>query len=135
MGCRERLRRVVYDTSILMLLYDGVDVFESAAEALATKPECVILKPTLEELEKLAESKSIRKRRAARLALTEIEKRKCRIVEAEGPADDAIVRYVVGDCEAVVATADRELRRRLREKGIPHLFYKSDRRSLMLEGA
>ena len=135
MGCGERLAEVVYDTSVLMLLYDGVDVFEEAGRVLGSKPACVILTQVVEELRRLASSRSVRKRRAAAMALRELERRGCKVVEAGGvDVDDAIVRYASSNCRAIVATADRELRRRLRERGLPHLFYKADRRSLVLEG-
>ncbi len=136
LGCSERLARVVYDTSVLMLLYDGVDVFEEAANALLSRPECVVTSRTVEELRRLASSRSARKRRAALLALREIERRGCRVVDSPGgTSDDAILAYLARDPCAVAATADRELRRRIREMGLPHLFYKHDRRGLVLEGA
>jgi rRNA-processing protein FCF1 len=119
-----------------MLLYEGVDVFESAAAALLSNPECIVTRRTIEELKALASSKSARRRRAALTALKEVERRGCKIVDVEGAtADDTVIAYVVKDPCAVVATADRELRRRIRELGLPHLFYKHDRRSLVLEGA
>ncbi len=134
MGCSERLRNVIYDTSILMLLYDGVDVFEEASSTLVSRPGCIVPRRVVEELERLASTPSTRKRRAASLALREVQRRGCRIVDTSSPAaDDAVVELARLYRDAIPATADRELRRRLREHGIPHLYYKHDRRSLVLE--
>lgn len=137
MGYSKRLKRVVYDTSILMLLYDGVDVFEESASLLLSSPECVIPSQVVKELKRLAErTSSIHRRRAARLALEAIERKKCRIVNIEASnTDDAIISIVVNDPEAIVATADNELRRRLREIGLPNIYYRRSRHGLMLEGA
>jgi len=137
MGYSKRLKRVVYDTSILMLLYDGVDVFEESASLLLSSPECVIPSQVVKELKRLAErTSSIHRRRAARLALEAIERKKCRIVNIEASnTDDAIISIVVNDPEAIVATADNELRRRLREMGLPNIYYRRSRHGLMLEGA
>ncbi len=132
---RPRLRRAVYDTSALMLLAEGVRVFDDVEELLEAKPECIVLKPVLEELEKHASSRSVRKRRAARLALSIVEKR-CRIVDfgAGMLADDAIVEYVLRDGEAIAVTADTGLHRRLLRLGIPHVYYREERRGFEISG-
>jgi rRNA-processing protein FCF1 len=137
MGFSKRLKRVVYDTSILMLLYDGVAVFDESGSLLLSNPECIIPRQVEDELKKLAESaSSIHRRRAARLALEAIRKRGCRVVEVDADnTDDAIIAIVASDPEAIVATADNELRRRLREMGLPNIYYRRSRHGLMLEGA
>ncbi|ABM80306.1 PIN domain-containing protein [Hyperthermus butylicus] len=136
MGCSTRLRRVIFDTSMLMLLYDGVDVFGQVEELLDAKPECIVPRPVVDELQRLASSgQSLRQRRAARLALHAIELRGCKIVETtDVSADDAILELALSDPVAIVATADGELRRRLREKGLPNIYYRRSRHGLMLEG-
>ncbi len=135
LGRRERLRRVVYDTSILLLAYEGVDVFGDTERVLETRPECIVTSKVVEELERLAARGQAKTRRAARLALTLLQARNCRVVDVEAEtADDSILAYVLSDPEAIVATADGELRRRLREKGLPHIFYWKGKGGLQLEG-
>ena len=74
-------------------------------------------------------------RRQASLALKFAEK--CRVVQVEKDLketyDDVIVR-VAAEWRCPVATNDRELRRRLRNFGIPVIFLRQKRR-LELEGA
>ena len=132
--CGERIDKAVFDTSILMLVYDGIPVFEEVERTLESKPECIVPVQVQEELRRLAEKSSIKKQRAAKLAL-KIIKNYCNIVSVPGDSgDDAIIEYVSKDCNSIAVTADSELRRRLREKGLPHIFYKAERRGLMLEG-
>ncbi len=134
MGHRERLRYFVPDTSILLLIYDGVDVFTEVEELLEAKPQCILLAPVLRELERLSRSaKPFRRRAAARLAL-QVALRRCRVVDYPGDvADDAIVEYVSRNPEAVAATADMGLLRRLRMLGIPSIYYREERHGLEAE--
>ena len=129
------MRRVAYDTSILLLLYEGVPVFDEAAELLASNPECLVPRQVVKELERLATAApGLHRRRAARLALALVE-RKCRVVDVEGAetADDALLLLALRDPGTIVATADNELRRRLREHGLPNIYYRRSRHGLMLE--
>ena len=120
-----------------MLLYEGVPVFEEAAELLASNPECVIPAPVLGELKKLAASSQagLHRRRAARLALEALQRHGCRVVETTANrADEALIELSTADKELIVATADNELRRRLRELGLPNIYYRRSKHGLMLEG-
>ena len=132
---RPRLRRAVYDTSALMLLAEGIHVFDDVEALLEARPECIVLRPILEELKKHSQSRSVRKRRAARLALSIIERR-CHLVEFGSGmlADDAIVEYVLRDQEAIPVTADTGLHRRLLRLGIPHIYYREEKRGFELSG-
>ena len=132
---RPRLRRAVYDTSALMLLAEGIHVFDDVEALLDARPECIVLEPVLRELEKHAASRCVRKRRAARLALSVVERR-CRVIDFGGDmlADDAIVEYVLRDPEAIAVTADTGLHRRLLRLGIPHIYYREERRGFELSG-
>lgn len=89
----------------------------------------------VEELRRLSTSApGLHRRRAARLALCLVEK-KCRVVDVEGAwtADDALLALALRDPDTIIATADNELRRRLREHGLPNIYYRRSRHGLMLE--
>ncbi len=134
MGYSQRLRRAAYDTSVLLLLYEGVRVFEDVEEALEAKPECIVPEQVVEELKRLAAGGNLRQRRAARLALAVLEKHGCRVVRVDArTADEALLRLALEDPGVIVVTADNELRRRLRELGIANVYYRASRRGLMLE--
>ncbi len=101
---------------------------------LYSNPECLVPAQVARELEKLSvQGPGLHRRRAARLALAAVQRR-CRIVEVEAEsADDALIVLALSDPELIVATADNELRRRLRELGIPNIYYRRSRHGLMLE--
>jgi len=127
------MKRVAFDTSVLLLLYEGVPVFEEAAELLLSNPDCVVPKQVVEELERLAAASGLHRRKAARLALMAVQ-RYCEVRKIDGDtADDALIALATMDPELIVATADRELRRRLRELGLPSIYYRRSRHGLMLE--
>ncbi len=127
-------RRVIIDTSILLLLYEGVRVFDDIEEILETYPECVVPRHVIIELKKLANSKKVHKRKAAQLALN-VVLRLCRVVDVQDAenTDDAIIKLALRETDAIVVTADNELRRRLRELGKPNIYYRRSRHGLMLE--
>ncbi|AEM39430.1 hypothetical protein Pyrfu_1573 [Pyrolobus fumarii 1A] len=131
-----RIAEAVYDTSALMLLAEGVPVFELVEEVLGAKPRCVVLPQVLEELERHASSRSVRKRVAARLAIQIVSKRGCVTpnFRAGRLADDAIVEYVRRNIHAIAVTADTGLHRRLLQLGIPHLYYREEGRRFEAAG-
>ncbi len=131
-----RLRKAVYDTSALMLLADGVQVFDMVEELLGARPQCILLPQVREELEKHAASRSAKKRMAARLALRVVREKGCIEPDfrVEGIADDAIVEYVRRNPDAIAVTADRGLHRRLLAMGIPHLYYREEGRRFEAAG-
>jgi len=127
---------VVLDTNMLMLAASGVRVFEQIEEELETKPDFVVLKPVYDELVKIATSYKSSTARRALLAFR-LAEQYCRIVEyALRPgesADDAIVNFALQH-NAIVATNDRELRRKLRLHGIPEAYFREEARRVRVEG-
>jgi len=134
---RERIKCVLLDASILMLAYEGVDVLGEIERILDSKPKCLVLKPTLEELERLAVKAKPKRRIAARFAI-ELIKRYCEVVDYKSCKDEdpdtLFLRFVLEHGDVMPVTADNELRRRLREKGIPNIYYRRERHGLELEG-
>ena len=132
----EETMKVVLDANFLFVPSQfNLDIFEELANLLNQRFEPIILSSTQKELQGLAESSSPKKRKQARLALRLAEK--CRAFSAEKGLretfDDVIVR-VAAEWKSPVATNDRELRRRLRNLGVPVIFLRQKRR-LELEGA
>ena len=136
MGYSERIRRAGYDSSALMLLYNGVSLFDDVAMLLASNPKCLVPAQVVQELRGLAESaRQLHRRRAAGLALQVVESM-CEIVEVDAAnADEALIKLAVELPDAIIVTADNELRRRLREIGLPNIYYRRSRHDMELEGA
>jgi rRNA-processing protein FCF1 len=128
--------KVVLDANFFLVPSQfNVDIFEEVAKLLNQRFEPVLLSSTQRELQGLAESASPKKRKQALLALRLAEK--CRLIPVEKGLketyDDVIVR-VAAEWKTPVATNDRELRRRLRNLGVPVIFLRQKQR-LELEGA
>lgn len=101
----------------------GVDIFEGMSTLLNRKTEPILLTPTCRELQKIATSKHPKRRLEARLALKLAEK--CRIVKAEPSADETVDDLIVRLAKKwgyMVATNDRELRKKLKKKMVPVIF-------------
>lgn len=107
---------VILDANFLMIPENyGVDIFTELDRILDKKYKVVIPEVVTEELENLKEGGSPSERRAAKVAL-ELSSRGEK-VPSEEPADKEIMR-LAQEKNCVVATNDKNLRKKLREKGI-----------------
>ena len=127
---------VLLDTNILMLIGRGIDIFTQIEELLDTKPEYYVIEPVVKELEKIIAHGGVKERKAAKLAL-ELVKKKCRIIEIslspDKSVDDLLLEIALRE-GFIVATNDRELRRRLREAGIPEIYFREEKQLLEAQG-
>ena len=127
---------VLLDTNILMLIGRGIDIFTQIKELLDTKPEYYVIEPVVKELEKIFAHGGVKERKAAKLAL-ELVKKRCRVIEIslspDKSADDLLLEIALRE-GFIVATNDRELRRRLREAGIPEIYFREEKQLLEAQG-
>ena len=128
--------KVIFDSNFLFVPSQfQLDIFEELTTLLNQRFDPILLSPTQKELQRLAKEGSPKTRKQASLALKLAEK--CRVVHVDkglkGTHDDVIVR-VAAEWECPVATNDRELRKRLRNLGVPVIFLRQ-RHRLELEGA
>jgi len=112
--------KIIVDTSFLMAqgLF-RIDLMRELEKIVEGKFELVVPSQVLGELKRLADKGGPQERIAARIGLNLISR--ARIVEAHGPADEAIFNMAV-EKRWAVGTNDGELRRRLRRKGIPVIY-------------
>ncbi|MCW4016495.1 MAG: nucleotide-binding protein [Candidatus Bathyarchaeota archaeon] len=132
---KEATLKIILDANFFFVPSQfNLDIFEELANLLNRRFEPVLLSSTQKELEGLAHS-SPKVNKQALLALRFAEK--CSFVSAEKVLtesyDDVIVR-VASEWSCPVATNDKELRKRLREKGVPVIFLRQKRR-LEMDGA
>ena len=128
--------KVILDSNFLFIPSKfQIDIFEGLMNLLNQRFELILLSSTYNELLIMAEKGSPSMRKKAALALKLAEK--CSIVTVkkgmEETHDDVILR-IASKWKCLVATNDRELRKRLRDKGIPVIFMRGKSR-LELEGA
>lgn len=130
----QRCLEVVLDTNFIILLSEYPYLIDELNEVIPFKSVCVLLTAVLEELE--AVSKRLGEVRRRMLGkILEVLRGRCVVVDAgrSRVVDEAIIDYA-REHGAVVATNDRELRRRLREMGIPNVFFRGESRRLEYEG-
>ncbi|MEM2983809.1 MAG: hypothetical protein QXL24_01195 [Candidatus Jordarchaeaceae archaeon] len=106
--------KVILDTNFLMAPFEiGVDIISELDRLIKQKYEIVILKRTIDELKGLSQNPKLKIRRAAKLALEMAERYKIvEMTNQNGNLDDLIVRFSK-NTYCVVATNDRNLRRKL----------------------
>ena len=126
--------RVILDSNFLMMpIQFHIDVFRELDELLNQKVETVTPSPVYEEIKRIACGKS-KLAKEAKLALKIAEKSEVFEVKL-GPGestDDLIVR-LASEWGCLVATNDRELRRRLRDLTVPVIYLRQKSR-LAIEG-
>jgi rRNA-processing protein FCF1 len=127
---------VVLDTNFLMIPTQfGLDIFSEAERVLEKSVEFVVLESVVAELERNIACASMTDSRAFKIALN-LAKR-CRVIKHERikrdtPVDDLILDYA-SVANAVIATNDRELRKRAHSRRIPVLFLRG-KKQLQLMG-
>ncbi|RLF17687.1 MAG: hypothetical protein DRJ66_00175 [Thermoprotei archaeon] len=111
-----------------------MNIIEGLERIMEGKYELVVPSFCIKELEDIMKRGFI-KRKKAQLAL-ELVKKHARIINVplmeNERVDDALVR-IAKEMRAIVATGDREIRKKLRKEGIPVVFVRA-RKKLELEG-
>jgi hypothetical protein len=110
-----------------------IDIFRELDELLNQKVETVIPSPVYEEIQRIACGKS-KLAKEAKLALKIAEKSEVLEVKLEpGESTDDLIARLAKECGCLVATNDRELRRRLRSLMVPVIYLRQKSR-LAIEG-
>jgi rRNA-processing protein FCF1 len=127
---------VVVDTSFLLIPAEfGIDVFAESKRVLERSIDFIVLTSVLQEIGTGTKSgDSLRDRKfqmAGDLA------KQCRTVTIDSsiagiPVDDQLLEYTIS-IKGILATNDRRLRERARERGLPVLLMRGKKR-LALEG-
>jgi len=128
--------QVILDSNFLFIPSQfQIDIFEELLNLLNQQFDPVLLSVTQQEILTMAKKGSPKMRKQASLARKLAQK--CRIAQVkqgkEETHDDVVVR-IAQKWKCPVATNDRTLRERLRNKGIPVIFLREKAR-LALEGA
>ncbi|MCP8305675.1 MAG: 30S processome protein Utp24 [archaeon] len=126
------MAKVLLDTSFILLLASKpLASIREMGDALG-KAELLLLKDTIKELEAISKRSSIKRSKLARSALDFARNLEVIDYIGEGTVDDKILKCAL-EKDLIVATMDRELRRKLRAMGLPVITLKGDR--VMVEGA
>jgi len=112
--------KIILDTNILIYaIKQKIDLVSQIKGRHGQSAEIIVPNLVKEELENLKTSaKKGADKRAANLALQIIEFSNLKEIELCGNTDNEIVKWAKQN-KAVVATSDRELKQKLKRKGIP----------------
>ncbi|RLE66874.1 MAG: hypothetical protein DRJ38_00555 [Thermoprotei archaeon] len=126
---------VIVDTDIILhSLENKIDLVEEIRSIIEYPIQLCVLRSTIYELEKIARIGSWRTSRMARIALKMLVNKNIEIIDDEClgdmPTDEKIV-LLAEKLDAIVATDDRELRKKLEKKEIP-VIYTREKKKLVL---
>jgi uncharacterized protein len=119
------MKKVILDTNFLLIpgLFK-VDIFTEIRNLAHFNYELFIIDKTIDELKKIIDnqfSKSYDKLNA-KIGLQLIKQKKIKKIKSDCYVDDAILK--IADENTVVATSDKELKKKLREKEIKLILLK-----------
>jgi rRNA-processing protein FCF1 len=123
-------KKIVLDTNFLMVPGQiGVDIFEELQEACDFQYELYTTTANIEELEKIAKTGTIKDRTAAKVAIGLIKAKDLKIIAVERDiiADDSLHR--LSENGYLIATADRELQKRLKR----YIYLRQNKYALLKE--
>ncbi len=111
--------KVILDTNFLMLPGRlGIDVFREIDRALCLKHKLFVLSTTKDELKNIVENAKGSEKKAAKIGLELLER--CEVLPADRKPDIAIFDFI--NENTVVATTDKEFRKKLKKKGVKTLY-------------
>lgn len=111
---------VILDTNFLLIPeVHGVDILSELERILNLKYELVIPEVVIGELRHIKKDGEPSEKKAASIALDLLDDVK--IVKSEKPADEDILR-LASEMDSVVGTNDKNLKKQLRDRGIPVIY-------------
>lgn len=117
--------KVILDTNMILLIARGIRVKEDIESALESEAEFLCPDSVIRELQDIVSMGKSDWRRA-QWCLLNIDKICTRVSSIEASADEDIILlsdyYKDMGYDVIVATNDRELRRKLRSKGVPTAY-------------
>ena len=127
--------KILLDTNFLMIPAQfRVDIFNELERICDFPYTICTLTSIKDELKKIIQEQKKKYREAAKIALELIENKKIEVLEpiSEGFVDDQVLE--IAESEGMcVATLDKELKKRIREKGLPLVSLRG-KKYLKIEG-
>jgi uncharacterized protein len=122
--------KIYLDTNFLLIpIQFKVDIFTEIERICDFPKEIFVLSQSIDELKKIVEKQKGKDREAAKIAIQIIERRvkqkslNITAFSKETGVDDILVE--LADKDTIIATQDKELKRRIKEKGGKIIILKS----------
>jgi len=124
------MKKIILDANFLTIPYQfNVDIFEEIDRIMEEKYELMTIDGVVEELKKLTKAKT-KDAVAAKLGLELIEKKNVKIIYTEYKnVDNAII--AMSNKDTIVATNDKGLRKKLKNKNVKVLYLRSKKHIVM----
>ena len=129
------MKQIILDTNFLLIPANfHIDIFSEIDRICHFKHELYILDKTIQELNEIIKSQKGRDKAAAKLALLLLKKKNVHEISTnENLSVDDLTLKTANKQEFMVATLDKELRKKLRDKCIPLIVMRKGK-YLILEG-
>ncbi|MEM5793574.1 MAG: DNA-binding protein [Candidatus Aenigmatarchaeota archaeon] len=124
------MKRLILDTNFLMIPHVfGVDIFEEISKLVDERHELVVFSSTIKELENIIK-RGGKEGISAKIALELIKRKGVKIIQNRGSTDEDIIEGA--DNNTIVATNDRDLIKRLKDKNIKVIYLRGKNRLEMM---
>ncbi len=124
------MKKILLDTNFLTIPFQfNLDIFEEIDKIIEEEYELVTTDGVIKELEKLASSKG-KDAVASRVALTLISNKNIKIIKTKGKNTDKTL-IQTADKDTIVATNDRTLRKKLKNKNVKTIYLRAKRHLVM----
>jgi len=118
------MKKIILDTNFFTIPHQfKIDIFEEIDRIMEEEYELITLNKVVEELKKLAKEKT-ENAVAARIGLEMIKKRNIKVISTEDKNVDNTI-FKIADKNTIVATNDRVLRKKLKNKNVKTLYLRS----------
>jgi rRNA-processing protein FCF1 len=121
------MKKIILDTNFLTIPYQfNIDIFEEIDRIIEENYEVMTLDGVVRELKALMKAKG-KNAVAAKLGLELIKKKNIKIINTKEKNVDITI-VAISDKDTIVATNDRNLRKKLKNKNIKTLYLRSKKR-------
>jgi len=118
---RANTKTIILDTNFLLIPGTlGVDIFSEIERIVDSNYEIAVLSKTIDELDAIIDSQRLKYKRAAQLAKQLIKAKNLKILHSTSQklVDDILVDMALSNEDIIIATQDKALKRRLKNKKI-----------------
>ena len=129
------MRKILLDTNFLLIPYQfKVDVFTQIDKISTFNYKIFILDRSLEELKKIVDEQRGKNKDAAKIALKLVAIKNIGIIKTKSnKKTDEIILELASKNNFIVATQDKELKSRLKEKNVPLMVLRQKKRVVFFD--
>ena len=126
------MRKIILDTNFLMVPFQfKVDIFSEIERICKFNYRIYVYEQSSEELKNIIQKQRGSHKKAAKMAIQLVKAKKPSIIKRQGYVDDMILEDA--DAEAVVATLDIALRKKLLGKGVSVIILRQKKYLQLIE--